>query len=128
MWHRVNIMYDQIVNQLTCTYYIYIHLFTLHLFSLDESTFWILMNSWRKYLFVHVDSSCIHLGTISYQFESFFNNPEVQPQWREAWTAKEEALKTRCQNYGKPLWALAVSTPTSSRWYSNGTKPAWSIS
>ena len=24
-----------------------------------------------------------------------FNNPEVQPQWREAWTAKEEALKTR---------------------------------
>ena len=29
----------EIVNELTCTYYIYIHLFTLHLFSLDESTF-----------------------------------------------------------------------------------------
>ena len=24
-----------------------------------------------------------------------FNNPEVQPQWREEWTAKEEAFKTR---------------------------------
>ena len=33
-----------------------------------------------------------------------FNNPSVLPQWREAWKAKEEALKAR---YVKTLEALS---------------------
>ena len=38
-----------------------------------------------------------------------FNNPDVLPQWREAWNAKEEALRTR---YAKTLEDLDEHTRT----------------
>ena len=39
-----------------------------------------------------------------------FNNPDVHPHWREAWKAKEEALRTRYTKTLEDLRELSIKS------------------